>query len=218
MTARSITRMLLATLALGSACESNRGTGLNSSVVTTLQVLPSSVWLDQGSTLTLSITGGDRRGAPVTETVRTTFSSSDTAVARVDGNGVVTGVAPGTAEISATKTVAGVTRTAAMTAAIRRASPPADLKLTADELGWQPSEAQLAAGGTVQWLPASPRSWSDVPHRMLYLFDDKGKGHAVDSLDLRTGFATRKFMTAGVYRYCSAGCWDRPDFGVVHVH
>ncbi|MBA3338502.1 MAG: Ig-like domain-containing protein [Geodermatophilaceae bacterium] len=210
--------MLLATLALGTACESNPGTQprLNSSVLMILQVLPSTVWLDQGSTLELRVIARDQRREPLTASGRTTFSSSDSAVARVDGNGVVTGVALGTAEISATRTVAGVTRTAAMAAAIRRASPPADLKLTAElERGWQPSVAHVAAGGTVQWLPAGPRSWSELPHRMLYLLDDKG--YVVDSLDLRTGFATRKFMTAGAYRYCSAGCWDSPDFGIVYV-
>ncbi len=94
--------------------------------------------------------------------------------------------------------------------------PGLNLVITADlERGWQPSVAHLTAGGTVQWLTAGPRSWSDVPHRMPYLLD---KGYTVvDSLDLSTGSATLKLMTAGEYRYCSAGCWDPPDFGILYV-
>ncbi len=50
---------------------------------------------------------------------------------------------------------------------------------------------------------------------MLYLFD---KGYTVvDSLNLSSGSALR-LMTAGEYRYCSAECWDPPDYGVVYVH
>jgi len=144
-----------------------------------------------------------------------TFSSSDSAVARVNGSGLVTGVAVGTAEISVTKTVAGVTRSATMTATILQASPLADLEIIADlERGWQPSVAHLKVGGTVQWFTVGPRNWERVEHRMLYLFDE---GNRVDSLDLSTGSARLKLMTAGKYRYCSGICWDPPDHGIVYV-
>ncbi len=56
---------------------------------------------------------------------------------------------------------------------------------------------------------------TDVPHGMLYLRD---KSSVVDSLDLSTGSATLKLPTAGEYRYCSAACWDPPDYGFVYVH
>lgn len=51
---------------------------------------------------------------------------------------------------------------------------------------------------------------------MLFLLD---KNHeVVDSLDLTTGSATLRLMTAGEYPYCSAGCLTAPDYGIVYVH
>ena len=65
---------------------------------------------------------------------------------------MVTGVAAGTADISVTKIITGVTRSAAMKATIRAATPSADLVLIADmQRGWQPSVAHLVSGGTVTW-------------------------------------------------------------------
>jgi len=232
MTARSITLILIVTLTLGSACESNRATQPvplvqpvqplqparpDSSVLTALEALPDFVVLHQGTTVELRIIAYDQRGRHMTDAGGVTFSSSDSAVARVNGSGLVTGVAAGTAEILVTKTIAGVIRSATMTAAVRPASPLADLKLTADlERGWQPSVAHLRAGGTVQWLTVGPRSWSGVEHRKLYLFDKRYT--VVDSLDLSTGSATVRLMTAGEYPYCSAGCLTAPDYGIVYVH
>lgn len=229
MTARSITLMLLVTSAFSIACESNRITEyvqpgpdpvppqLDPSVFTTLEVLPSTVTLEQGSAVQLEIVARDQRGVLISVAGGLTFSSSNSAIAEVSASGVVIGVAAGTADISVTKTIAGVSRSAEMKATIPQAIPSANLVITADlRRGWQPSIAHLTAGGTVLWVTAGPRSWSDVPHRMLYLMD---KGYAVvDSLDLSTGSATLKLLTKGEYRYCSAACWDPPDHGVVFVH
>ena len=223
MTARSITLMLLVTSAFSIACESTRVTesvqpgvdppGVDPSVLTTLEVMPSDVWLEPGLTVQLGIVARDQRGVLMADVGGLTFSSSDPAIANVSGSGLVTGIAAGTADILVTKTVAGVTRSAAMKATIRQATPSANLVITADlQRGWQPAVAHLTAGGTVQWVTAGPRSWSDVPHQAVYLLD---KGI---SLDLSTGSATLKLLTEGEYRYCSAGCWDPPDFGVVYVH
>lgn len=126
MTARSITLVLLVTLALGSACESNRATQPvqprpDPSVLTTLEAVPTAVTLEQGSTVELRIVARDQRSVPMTHAGIVIFSSSDSTVARVNGSGSVTGVAAGTADISVTKTVVGVTRSATMTATIRQA-------------------------------------------------------------------------------------------------
>jgi plastocyanin len=226
MTPRTITLILLVTSAC-IGCESNRVTesvlpGINRprpdpSVLTTLEVLPSTVTLEQGFTVQLGIVARDQRGARMADAGGVTFTSSDSAIAKVSSSGFVTAVAAGTADILVTKTVAGVTRSAAMKATILPATPLANVVLTADlKRGWQPSVAHLIVGGTVQWVTAGPLSWSEVPHRMLYLLDTEYS--VMDSLDLSTGSTTRKFETAGEYRYCSAGCWDPPDFGVVYVH
>lgn len=226
MTARSITLMLLVTSALSIACESTRVTEYvppvvdpprpDPSVFTTLEVKPSTFTLEEGSWVHLEIIARDQRGVLV-DAGGLTFSSSDAGIAKVNGIGTVTGVAAGTADITVTKTVAGVTRSAAVKATIREATFYSSLVITADlHSGWQPSVAHLTVGGTVQWVTAGPRSWSDVPHRMLYLLDKHYE--AVDSLDLSTGSATLKILTEGEYWYCSAACWDPPDYGVVYVH
>ena len=219
MTARYIALMLLVTSAFGIACDSSRATqpALDPAVLTTLEVVPSTVALalEWGSSAQLGLAARDQRGVPM-YSGRVTFSSSNSAIARVSGSGLVLGVAAGTADVSVTYTVAGVTQSAAVKATVHPGFP-SSLVIRADsERGWQPSVAHLTAGGTVQWLTAGPRSWSDVPHRFLYLMDERYA--VVDSLDLSTGSATLKLPTAGEYRYCSAGCWDPPDHGIVYVH
>src|SRR5438874_10742317 len=145
MTARSITLMLFVTSALSIACESNRATeimqpGADPSVLTTLEVLPSTITLEQGSTVQLEIFPRNQRGVIMADAAGVSFSSSDPAVARVSGSGLVTGVGAGTADILVTKPLAGVTRSAAMKAAILQATPFSRQVVTADlKLGWQPS-------------------------------------------------------------------------------
>ena len=229
MTARSITLMLFVTSAFAIACEGTRVTESVQAlrdpaqpapdpwVFTTLEVVPSNVELEQGSMVQLGVFAPDQRGKLITDATGAAFSSSDPAIAQVSGSGLVMGVAAGTADISVTKTVAGVTRSAAVKATIRKAIPSDNLVITADSRrGWQPPIAHLTAGGTVKWVTAGPISWSGIPHGRLYLMD---KGYAVvDSLDLSTGFATLTFPTEGDYWYCSGACWDPPDYGIVYVH
>ncbi len=226
MTARSIALILFVTAAFTVACESTRVTEpepppvdppVEPAVFTTLEVSPSTVTLEQGLEVQLAIVARDQRGDPIQDYGQAIFTSSDPTVATVHRSGVVTAVATGTADISVTKSISGVTRSAGMTAIIRAATPSADLVLIADmQRGWQPSVTHLASGGTVTWKTAGPRSWGDTPHGKLFLMD---KAYTVvDSLDLSSGSATRKLVTVGEYRYCSASCWDPPDYGVVYVH
>lgn len=225
MTARSPTIILLLTSVFSIACESDRitetlesrGPRLDPAVFTSLEVLPASVTLQQMETVRLSIVARDQRGMSMPHSDAATFSSSDSAIASVSLRGTVTGVGPGTADISVTKTIAGVARTAVTKATIVRATLSDSLVITADyERGWQPSTAHLTAGGTVRWAVPNPIAWGGAEHRMLYLMD---RSYALtDSVDLRTGGAIRKLQAPGVYHYCSASCWDPPDWGTVYVH
>jgi len=36
-------------------------------------------------------------------------------------------------------------------------------------------------------------------------------------VDVSSGSGTRRFETPGTVRYCSGGCWDPPDYGVIIV-
>lgn len=224
MMPRTITLILLVTSAFSIACESSGPTesvprinphGRDQSVLTTLQISPSTVTLEEGWTVQLQVFARDQRGELMPAVSGLTFSSSDPGIADVSSSGLVTGMEAGTADISVTKTVAGITLIAAMKATIRQATPLVNVVLRSGDRGWQPSVAHLTAGGTVQWL-AGGLGWGGSPQPTLYLLDS---GYTiVDSLDLSTGSATRTFLTPGEYRYCSGSCWDAPEFGVVYVH
>lgn len=226
MIPQRIKLILAVTFAFGIACEGSGPTEFvteiprpprDPSVFTTLQIFPSTVAVYEGLTVQLQVYARDQRGESMASTSANTFSSSDPSVATVSNTGLVTGLAAGTVDISVTETVGGVTRTALVKTTVLDATPLLSVVLRADSLrGWQPSVAFLAVGGTVTWVTDRPISWSSVPHRMLYLLDPQYT--VVDSLDLSTGSATRKFETPGKYNYCSAGCWDPPDYGVVYVH
>lgn len=148
-----------------------------------------------------------------------TYSTSNPAVARVAETGLVTAVSGGTAEIRASLAIRGVTQLAGMKATVREVpfdEAAAAAVVTADiRLGWQPAVVHIRAGGTVTWFagpvpgPESLRKRSGSSTTTI---------ENLESLPLRDGRATTKFETRGTFRYCSAGCWDPPDLGVVQVH
>ncbi len=87
----------------------------------TLEIQPNRADLSTiapGNTLQLIAIARDDTGSimGITDTVR--FSSSAPAIARVSSTGVLTAGTPGTAVITATLSVAGITRTASMTASV----------------------------------------------------------------------------------------------------
>jgi len=110
------------------------------SSLTSIAVTPATVILAAGGTQALTVTGSydDGSMAPVTATA--SFSSSAAAIADVSGAGVVTGVAPGSATITAT--LSGKTATVAVTVTAVAA--------TLVSVAVTPNPVSLAAGGTAQ--------------------------------------------------------------------
>jgi hypothetical protein len=92
-------------LALAAAACSYRSnpSGPPSSRIQKLVVAPSADTLAVGKTLQLSATAYDANGAPVSG-VTITWKSEAPGVAKVDANGLVTGVSLGATQISATAT------------------------------------------------------------------------------------------------------------------
>lgn len=120
MTKRSATPMLLLCAALcvgcGSAVEPEPP-----SVFTRLEVLPTDFALGAvapGNTLQLTVWSYDYAGAPTDNSFEATYSSSAPGIAEALSGGLVTAVAPGTAEITAALTLGGITRTASMTVTV----------------------------------------------------------------------------------------------------
>src|SRR5213082_532764 len=117
--------------------------------VASVTVSPSPASVQQGATVQLTATPKDANGNPLNGRV-VTWSSNNTAVARVNGSGLVTGVGAGTATITATSEGQGGTSDVTVTLA-----PVASVTVT-------PSPASVAVGLTVQ-LTATPKDANGNP-------------------------------------------------------
>ena len=157
MAKRSLTPILVACAAVAVACGSEGG--VESSVeperppvLTRLEVSPTVADLSTfppGDTITLTIVASDQRGASIGGGDAATFSSSAPAIARVSSSGIVTAAAPGTALITATLTLGGITRSASMTATVHGPSEDPEIAgvydLTAPITSFDPAWGDLTS-------------------------------------------------------------------------
>ncbi len=144
-------------VSLGSATITATSEGKNGSAsmtvtgvpVASVSVSPATAGVQQGATVQLTASAQDANGNPLTGRV-ITWASSSTSIATVTGTGVVTGVAGGSATITATSE--GKSGTASVTVT---AVPVASVAVT-------PPTASVAQAGTVQ-LTATPRDANGNP-------------------------------------------------------
>ncbi len=121
MAKRSLRLILPLFAALGVACEGYRGVEPEPHAFTTIGVKPTDAALATtapGNTVQLTVRAYDQAGVLMPRSGAVTYSSSAPAIAEVSSSGVVTAATPGTAKITATLTVGGVTRTASMTVTV----------------------------------------------------------------------------------------------------
>jgi len=118
--------------------------------VAAVTVTPASVSVLQGQTVQLTATPRDANGNPLTGRV-ITWQSSNSAIASVNGSGLVSGVAAG-GPVTMTATSEGQSGTATVTVTL---APVAAVTVT-------PSAANIAITGTVQ-LTATPRDANGNP-------------------------------------------------------
>src|SRR6266702_445812 len=118
--------------------------------VASVTVTPASVSVLQGQTVQLTATLRDANGTPLTGRV-ITWQSSTSAIASVNGSGLVSGVAAG-GPVTMTATSEGQSGTASVTVTL---APVAAVTVT-------PSSGTVAIGRTVQ-LTATPRDASGNP-------------------------------------------------------
>src|SRR5436309_12205760 len=118
--------------------------------VASVTVSPASVSVLQGQTVQLTATPRDANGNPLTGRV-ITWQSSNSAIASVNGSGLVTGVGPG-GPVTITATSEGQSGTASVTVTV---APVAAVTVT-------PSSGTVAIGQTVQ-LTATPRDATGNP-------------------------------------------------------
>jgi plastocyanin len=196
---------ILMLAATGTGC-GDGGPGPDELVLTTLEATPGTAALftvAPENTVSLSVVAKDQNGA-VMSSESASFTSSDQAVATVSNSGVVTAVSAGTAQITTSLTVGGVSKTALSTVTVQVAGNHASV--TAPQFGFIPGTVDVEAGGTVTW------SIADIHHDV----DFTTAGAPSDTGELRNTTATRTFPTAGSFAYrCSI---HTTMTGVVRVH
>jgi hypothetical protein len=99
----------------GSGLKATTTVAVSSLRVLSIVVSPASSTLAPGATQALTVTATYNNLTTGTETSRSTFASSNAAVAVVDAAGIVTAIGAGTAQITATHTASGKTASAAIT-------------------------------------------------------------------------------------------------------
>ena len=187
------------------ACGGDGGSGLGSSVLTTVEITPATATLftvAPGNTTTLSVVAKDQDGG--TMSLSPSFSSDNSSIAAVGNDGTVTAVGAGTAGITASLTAGGVTKTA--TAAVTVQAAAATAGVVAPAFEYQPAAVDVAAGGAVTW------SFGSIHHTVS--FTTAGAPESIP--ELQNGSASRIFSNNGIYGY---RCLIHPEMaGLVRVH
>jgi len=199
---------LIAAVSLLAAC--GDGGGPDKSVLTSLVVSPTSAAVYNsapGNTVTLTVTGKDQNGATMVGVGSPSFASSNTGVATVSAAGVVTAVAAGTAQITASLQDEDVTKTAPMTVTVQVAPAVASVGSTGvPQPAYVPATVHLASGGEVIW------TFGGVEHSIT--FTSIGSPTSIPSL--MNGSDSRTFPSSGTFNY---HCDFHPSMlGTVFVH
>lgn len=184
--------LAVAALAAFAACsggsDGGGGTG-PTPVFTSLTLAPSNPSVTKGGTTTLSATAKDQNGASMSG-LQVTYTSANTSIATVTNAGVVTGVAIGSTDITATGTIGSVTQTAKVTVTVSAPGGSANVAATADQR-FDPGTVTITAGGTVTWAFA-------IQHNVTFNTAAPPGGNIPNT---SSGNVSRSFPTAGTYDY-----------------
>ena len=223
MTKRSLTLLAWLCAALAAACGGDSGVGPKSAapepapepVLARLEVTPDSSLLTLGEYQRLTINAWDQFGARLLPgpgddwAPYATYVSSDSAVAQVYG-GVLNGLAPGVARITASLTIADSTLTDSLS--VKVGMPTAtSVVITLDQYGRaSPTAVSLKAPATVTWVILD-----GVQARTIWL---NVLSDNAEVLEFVHGVATRTFSTPGSYYYGTGDglTWNETG-GVVRV-
>ena len=157
-------------------------------VFTTLEVTPAAPTVVVGFTTPLTAAAKDQNGAAMSG-LTTTYTSSDQSKATVTNAGVVSGVAAGTSQITATGTIGSVTKTTTVTATVGAAPTTASVAATSGSQ-FTPSNVVIARSGSVGWTFA-------ILHNVTFTTANSPSNIP----DTATGTVSRTFPTAGTFAY-----------------
>ena len=187
--ARVIAVAALTTIAgcSGGGDDGGGGTGPEP-VFTSLTIAPSNPTVAPGGTTTLTATARDQSNNAMSG-LQVTYTSGSTAIATVTDAGVVTGVALGSAQITATGVIGSVTKTQTVTVTVAEAGASASVQATTQN-SFDPKTVTISRGGTVTWSFATLH---DVT------FDTQGSPANIGQKSSGTAAAT--FPNAGTFNY-----------------
>jgi len=198
---------LLIVAATGAGCgDSGPGPGPGLSVLTTLEVTPATATLftvAPGNTATLTVVAKDQDGQTMTGAGSPSFSSDNGGIVGVSDAGTITALAAGTAQITASLTADGVTKTGTTTVTAQVA--PALAGVGATETGFQPPTVDVQAGGTVIW------TFGSSVHNVTFTTP----GAPDDISAQQDESVSRTFPNNGTFQY---HCSMPQMAGVVRVH
>jgi plastocyanin len=160
-------------------------------VFTSVAVTPSTPSVNVGATVQLSATARDQNGSAMPGLPGPSWSSSSTSVATIS-SGLVTGVSPGQATITATIASGATTRTATATVTVTAPSP-SNVTVTTPGESFSPQVVNIAQGSTVTW------QFSGSRHNVTFGSLQPAGGNIPDTDSGNS--ASRVFATAGTYDY-----------------
>lgn len=152
--------------------------------------------LNVGATTTIAVQALDTQGNPIAGATGYVFTSTNQAVATVNAQGVVTGVAAGTSTINVSLTLAGVTRTASVGVTVVGTFPLAASVRATNASSFDPQNVEIGRGGTVTWI------FEAVLHNVQFTAGTTGAPANIG--DSSGESVSRTFNTAGTFNYvCS---------------
>ena len=157
-------------------------------VFTSLTIAPSNPTVSPGGTTTLTATAKDQSNNTLSG-LQVTYTSGNTAIATVTNAGVVTGVAVGSAQITATGIIGSVTKTQAVTVTVAVPGTAATVEATTQN-SFDPKNVTITRGGTVTWTFATLH---DVT------FDSQGAPGNIAAKS--SGQSALTFPNAGTFNY-----------------
>jgi plastocyanin len=197
------TALLLITVA--AACGGDSTGSPGGPVLTTLEVRPQNAvifTLPPEDAVLLQVFPRDQHGLFMSASA--TFVSSNDAIARVDAGGVVSAGAAGTATITTTVTISGITKTVQTPIQVREA--PASATVTAPGLVFQPDVVHVSRGGSVTWTMQA------IPHDVVF----SSPGAPANVPVTTSASAIRIFPQSGTFGY--ACTLHSGMTGLVYVH
>lgn len=161
-------------------------------VFTSLSISPTSAGLftvAPENTVSFTATPRDQNSQPMSGLGTASFSTSNAGAATVNSAGLVTAVGAGSAQITASLTSAGTTKTAFADVTVQDAADAATV--TAPQVTFSPNPAHISVGGTVTWTFAA------IPHTVN--FSDPGAPANVAAMS--NASESRTFLTSGTFAY-----------------